>query len=95
MLSFNEIIETKTIVGYQGDTYSKAPKYQLLRSHSCRRFFISFCVEHGVPDKQIMAWTGLSKLETYYKYVKPMKMGEIRLRQGVSKLMQKGRRKKN
>ena len=87
-LGFNEIIETKTIVGYQDDTYVKKPKYELLRSHSCRRFFISFCVENGVPDKQIMEWTGLSKLETYHKYITPIKIGENRLRQGVSKMMQ-------
>jgi hypothetical protein len=35
-----------------------------------------------------MEWTGLSKLETYHKYITPIKIGENRLRQGVSKMMQ-------
>jgi Phage integrase SAM-like domain len=88
-LGFNEVIETKTIIGYQGDLRSKRPKYELLSSHSCRKFFVSFCVEKGVSDKQIMEWTGLSKIDTYHKYVKTMKIGEQKLRQGVSKLMKK------
>ena len=53
-----------------------------MRSHTARRFFISWAVDHGIPDKAIMSWTGQKNIDVYHEYVKLGKLGSQKLYEG-------------
>jgi len=81
-LEFNDNISTKERWGYDRPIYGKKFKYELMRSHTARRFFISWAVDHGIPDKAIMSWTGQKNIDVYHEYVKLGKLGSQKLYEG-------------
>ena len=57
----------------------KYDRCDMLSIHTSRSYFITHCIEQGIPPSDIMEWTGQSSLKVFYDYVKKGRNSESRM----------------
>ncbi len=65
---FKETVEHKTIIRGNKQETVKKPKYKCVGTHSCRKTFITRCLQKGLPPVSVAKYTGLT-IATLYSYV--------------------------
>lgn len=65
---FRETFESKTIIRGNTQKTVKKPKYKFIGSHTCRKTFITRCLEKGLPPAAVGKYVGLT-IATLYSYV--------------------------
>lgn len=65
--SLNTIISQFHIVGTK-KIVKKAPKHELITTHTARRTFVTICIEKGISQHFVMKWSNHSDPRSFRKY---------------------------